>query len=98
MFRKKKIQSGFSRYFSNVVEKLKTCADSNGSTVSVSIRIPSDSPDRELPPPENFSLTACLSANVNITPVNSKVLIPSIDSGLNYLTEKLSPSSSESDV
>lgn len=98
MFRKKQIDSGFSRYFSNSVEKLKSYVDSRGATVSVSLKIPSDSSDRELPPPENFSLSACISANVNITPVNSKVLTPSIDSGLNYLNEKLSSSSSESDV
>lgn len=89
MFRKRKLNAGIARYCSNTCEKLKSFTDSSGSQVQVVVNRPSDSDDFELPSPETFSLSACLSSGQNLSPVQSDVLMPDIDTVVSSLEQSL---------
>ena len=95
MFRKRKLASGFARYYSNSCEKLKTFTDASGSQVQLSVRRPSDSDEFKLPPPETFSLSACISSGQNLNPVQSDVLMPDIDTVVSSLEKSLNNNESE---
>lgn len=97
MFRKRKLNAGISRYCSNTCEKLKSFTDSSGAQVQVVVKRPSDSDEFELPPPETFSLSACISSGQNLNPVQSDVLMPDIDSVVSSLEQSLNNDDSNAD-